>query len=56
MSATPRSDFPVFAAGRVRALGEATVMLEGMEVVFDRKVELAPVTLVRTSESDAPVR
>jgi hypothetical protein len=56
MSATPRSDFPVFAAGRVGALGEATVMLNGMEVLFDRKVELAPVTLVRKRDSDEPAR
>ena len=44
----PRTDFPVFASGFSRALGEAPspVMLDGMEVLFDKTVGLAPVTLV----------
>jgi hypothetical protein len=54
MKATLRDDFPVFTAGGARALGEATIMLDGMEVVFDRRVDLMPVTLVRKSESTEP--
>ena len=42
---TRRTDFPVFAAGYSRAAGDAPLMLEGMEVLFDRTVGLAPVTL-----------
>ena len=42
---TLRSDFPVFAAGYTRASGDAPVMLDGMEVLFDRTVGLAPVIL-----------
>ena len=42
----PRTDFPVFSAGYTKALGDAPVMLDGMEVLFDRTVGLAPVTLV----------
>jgi hypothetical protein len=56
MSPTPRSDFPVFPAGRVRALGESKVMLDGMEVLFDQKVDLAPVMLVPKSDSREPIR
>ena len=42
---THRTDFPVFAAGYSRAAGDAPVMLDGMEVLYDRTVGLAPVTL-----------
>jgi len=42
---TPRTDFPVFAAGYTRAAGDAPIMLDGMEVLFDRTVGLAPVIL-----------
>jgi hypothetical protein len=44
-----RSDFPVFDAGYTRALGDTPVMLDGMEVVCDKTVGLAPVTLVPKS-------
>ena len=44
-----RTDFPVFAAGYTRALGDSPVMLDGMEVLFDKTVGLAPVTLVPKS-------
>jgi len=43
---TDRTDFPVFEAGYTRALGDTPVMLDGMEVVFDKTIGLAPVTLV----------
>lgn len=45
---TFRSDYPVFEAGYVRAQagGDAPIMLDGMEVLFDKTVGLAPVTLV----------
>jgi len=42
---TRRTDFPVFAAGYSRAAGDAPLMLDGMEVLFDRTVGLAPVIL-----------
>lgn len=42
----PRNDFPVFASGYTRSLGDAPIMLDGMEVLFDRTVGLAPVTLI----------
>jgi hypothetical protein len=42
---TTRTDFPVFAAGYTKAAGDAPVMLDGMEVLFDRTVGLAPVVL-----------
>jgi hypothetical protein len=41
-----RPDFPVLLAGRARAFGDAPLMLDGMEVLFDKTVGLAPVTLV----------
>lgn len=41
-----RSDFPVFEMGYSRASGDPPVMLDGMEVLFDKTVGLAPVTLV----------
>lgn len=40
-----RTDFPVFAAGYTHAAGAAPVMLDGMEVLFDKTVGLAPVSL-----------
>jgi hypothetical protein len=43
---TQRSDFPNFPNGYTRSLGEAPVMLDGMEVLFDKTVGLAPVTLI----------
>lgn len=46
---TERTDFPVFEAGYARALGDSPVMLDGMEVLFDKTVGLAPVTLVPKS-------
>jgi hypothetical protein len=42
---TTRTDFPVFSAGYAKASGDAPVMLDGMEVLFDRTVGLAPVVL-----------
>ena len=40
----------MFEAGYyARALGDTPVMLDGMEVVFDKTVGLAPVTLVPKS-------
>ena len=42
---TRRTDFPVFATGYSRAAGDAPVMLDGMEVLYDRTVGLAPVIL-----------
>ena len=42
---TRRTDFPVFAAGYSRVAGDAPLMLDGMEVLFDRTVGLAPVIL-----------
>jgi hypothetical protein len=52
---TLRSDFPVFAAGYTRASGDAPVMLDGMEVLFDRTVGLAPVILTpKRAENAAP--
>jgi hypothetical protein len=41
-----RNDFPLFQAGYSLAAGDAPVMLDGMEVLYDRTVGLAPVTLV----------
>jgi hypothetical protein len=41
-----RNDFPMFYGAYSKALGEAPVILYGMEVLFDRTVGLAPVTLV----------
>jgi hypothetical protein len=43
-----RTDFPVFPAGLTHAMaaGAQPVMLDGMEVLFDKLVGLAPVTLV----------
>lgn len=41
-----RTDFPVFEGSYTRALGDPPVMLDGMEVLFDKVVGLAPVTLV----------
>ena len=51
---TPRSDFPVFSSGFSRTLGDAPVLLDGMEVLFDRTVGLAPVTLVRKKGNGQP--
>lgn len=48
-----RTDFPVFEASYTRALGDPPVMLDGMEVVFDKTVGLAPVTLVPRSTKAA---
>jgi hypothetical protein len=42
---TRRTDFPVFAAGYSRAAGDTPVMLDGMEVLYDNTVGLAPVNL-----------
>jgi hypothetical protein len=44
----PRSDFPVFANGYTRALGDAPIMLDGMEVLFDKTVGLYAVSLTPT--------
>ena len=45
---TFRTDYPVYEAGYTRALagGDAPIMLDGMEVLFDKTAGLAPVTLV----------
>ncbi len=48
-----RTDFPLFPADHVRAAGDAPILLDGMEVLFDKKVGLAPVTLERTSKTPA---
>ncbi|MGQ0648552.1 MAG: hypothetical protein ACT4P7_13385 [Gemmatimonadaceae bacterium] len=50
---TQRTDFPVFEAGYTRALGDAPIMLDGMEVLFDKAVGLAPVTLVPKASKTA---
>ena len=51
---TIRTDYPAFAAGYTRAAGDAPpIMLEGMEVLFDRTVGLAPVTLVPKPDAGA---
>jgi len=50
-----RTDFPVFASGFARSLGDAQpVMLDGMEVLFDKTVGLAPVTLVPKKGTPQP--
>ncbi len=43
-----RSDFPVFTAGFVStmATGDPPVLLDGMQVLFDKTVGLAPITLM----------
>ncbi|MGH7712807.1 MAG: hypothetical protein ACREOG_16070 [Gemmatimonadaceae bacterium] len=41
-----RTDYPAFPSGYTRSLGAAPIMLDGMEVLFDRTIGLAPVTLV----------
>jgi hypothetical protein len=41
-----RNDYPLFDGAYAKAAGDAPVLLDGMEVVFDRTVGLAPVTLV----------
>lgn len=41
-----RNDYPLFDGAHAKAAGDALVLLDGMEVVFDRTVGLAPVTLV----------
>ncbi|HEV8365502.1 MAG TPA: hypothetical protein VGQ52_18430 [Gemmatimonadaceae bacterium] len=43
---TQRSDFPRSLEGYTRSFGGAPIMLDGMEVLFDKTVGLAPVTLV----------
>ena len=48
-----RTDYPVFPSGFTHALGAAPIMLDGMEVLFDRGVGLAPVTLVPKKETHA---
>jgi hypothetical protein len=48
-----RSDFPVYPTGYARASGDAPIMLDGMEVLFDRTVGLAPVTLVPTGDAES---
>jgi hypothetical protein len=47
-------DFPVFEAGFTPAQGDTPVMLDGMEVVFDKTVGLAPVTLVPKATKTDP--
>jgi hypothetical protein len=41
-----RTDFPAFSGGYTRSFGDTPIMLDGMEVLFDRTVGLAPVSLV----------
>ena len=53
---TPRTDFPVFAAGYTKGSGDAPIMLDGMEVLFDRTVGLAPVLLEPKAGKGAPAR
>jgi hypothetical protein len=38
-------EYPVFAQGYDRSLSDAPVLLDGMEVLFDRTVGLYPVNL-----------
>ena len=51
---TQRNDFPVFSSGYSHAFGAAPVMLDGMEVLFDKTVGLAPVTLVPKKGTKEP--
>jgi hypothetical protein len=48
-----RSDFPVFAASTTRSKTDAPIMLDGMDVLYDKVVGLAPVTLVPTKKKAA---
>lgn len=51
-----RSDFPVFQMGYSRASGDPPVMLDGMEVLFDKTVGLAPVALVPKQAAEKEYR
>lgn len=54
---TMRNDFPVFAGGLTQAMAAngAPIMLDGMEVLFDKTVGLAPVRLVpRSADKMSP--
>lgn len=45
--------FPILPAGLHRALEDAPVLLDGMEVVFDQRAALTPVTLDGKDDFDA---
>lgn len=44
-----RSDFPVHEHDYALGMNEQPVLLDGMEVLFDKTVGLAPVALVPTA-------
>ena len=51
-----RSDFPVFSGGYTRQQGDPPILLDGMEVLFDRTVGLYAVSLTaspRVANHDA---
>ena len=45
------SEFPVFATAYQLAAGEAPVMLDGMEVLFDRTIGFYPVRIEPKKEA-----
>jgi hypothetical protein len=49
---TRQTVFPILPAGLHRALEDAPVLLDGMEVVFDQRVALTPVALESRDEAD----
>ena len=49
-----RHDYPLFRLGYQQSAGDVPVMLDGMEVVFDRTVGLYPVQLEPTSGPAQP--
>ena len=51
-----RSDYPVFTAGFVSTMasGDPPVMLDGMQVLFDKTVGLAPITLMPKASKNDP--
>lgn len=49
-----RSDFPVHEHGYALGMGEQPILLDGMEVIFDKTVGLYPVALVADQPVQAP--
>jgi hypothetical protein len=49
-----RSDFPVHEQDYALGASEQPVLLDGMEVVFDKTVGLTPVALVADQPTPAP--
>lgn len=49
-----RTDFPHDQNGYALGMSGQTVMLDGMEVLFDKTVGLAPVALVADQPAPAP--